>query len=390
MTAEKRKPIKHSIAEVQKAAKHCRYLRDNLDDLMREDPVKTDFKKSVIQYQPLGPIFFVAPFNFPFWLIFKGAAPALAMGNTILSKVASSCPKTGLIVEEAFKDAGFDSGEFQYIGSSQDQSELIISNKHVKGVSFTGSTHGGSVIAGLAGKYTKKSVLELGGSDPCLVLKDADVDLAVSIAISSRLRNGGQVCSSAKRFIIHESVFDQYRDKLVEKISKINIGDPMKKETDLGPLATKRVLDEVLSQVNEGVKQGGNLIYGGKRPEGDEYKNGHYFIPAVVEVSDDSNILFQEEVFGPVFALIKFKIEEEAIKIANNTQYGLAGVIVSKDEERAQNIALEIECGNLAINSAVASDSRLPSGGIKESGYGRECHSIGAHEFTNVKTLIIK
>jgi succinate-semialdehyde dehydrogenase/glutarate-semialdehyde dehydrogenase len=340
ITKEMGKPYEESIAEVTKAAKHSKYCSQNLENFLREDYVVTDAKKSYVEYHPLGPIFFVAPFNFPFWLVFKGAAPALAVGNTIISKVASSCPRTGMCVEEAFKLAGFDNGEFQFVLSTQEQSELIIGHKHVKGVSFTGSTRGGSTIASLAGKYCKKSIMELGGSDPLVVLKDADLDLAVNVAVTSRLRNAGQVCSCAKRFIIDESVYNQFKEKLIEN-------------------------------------------------EEEELKDGYYYVPAIVEVTED-NSLVKEETFAPVFALLKFKTEEEAVRIANDTQYGLGSIIISKDEERAQKLGRDIEAGALFINDLTKSDHKLPSGGVKESGYGRECGIHGAREFTNVKTVWIK
>lgn len=317
----------------------------------------------------------------------KGALPALSVGNTILLKVASSCPRTGICLAEAFKEAGF-KDEFLLLRTNQDQSELVIGHKNVRGVSFTGSSKGGSVIAALAGKYCKKSIMELGGNDPLIVLDDGDVDLAVNIAVASRLRNCGQVCSSAKRYIIHKTKYDEFIKKLANKLSQLKIGNPLDKDTKLGPLANKKGLDGVLEQLSASVKEGGKIAYGGKKLEG-ELKDGYYISPAIVEVGED-NILFKEEVFGPVFSVIAFENVEDAIRIANNTQYGLAGVIVGKDVERAQAIGKEIECGCLAINAPVASDSRMPSGGVKESGYGRECGSYGAREFVNIKTVVVK
>jgi NAD-dependent aldehyde dehydrogenases len=386
ITSEMGKPYQESIAEVQKAAKHCEYCANNLEMFLAEEHVPTDAKKSFVEYQPIGPVFFIAPFNFPFWLVFKGAAPALAVGNTILSKVASSCPRTGMCVEEAFKLAGFDQGEFQFLLTTQEQSEIIIGHKYVRGVSFTGSTKGGSTIASLAGKYCKKSIMELGGSDPLVVMKDADLDIAVNVAVSSRLRNAGQVCSCAKRFIIDESVYDEFVSKLIEKVKSVKIGDPMKKDTKLGPLAAKRVLEGVQHQLKEGLKAGGKLLYGGEKPDLEELKNGYYFIPAIVEV-DEKNPLVQEETFGPIFALLKYRTEEEALRLANNTQYGLGSIVISKDEERALQFGRNIEAGALFINNLTKSDSKMPSGGVKESGYGRECGVHGAREFTNVKTV---
>lgn len=383
------KPIEESIAEVKKAAKHFAYCSDNLENFIQDDVVKTEFQKSVVEFHPLGPIFFVSPFNFPFWLSVKGSGPALAVGNTILVKVASSCPRVGISLEEALSDAGFNNGEFQVLRTTQSQSELVISHKLIRGVSFTGSSKGGAIVASLAGKYFKKSITELGGNDPMVVLDDGDVDLAVSIAVASRLRNAGQVCTAAKRFLIHKSKYEEFIKKLTEKVSAVKIGDPLKKESKLGPLATKRALETVIEQIELAVKQGAKLVYGGTRPTDEALKDGNYLIPAIFETTEDT-ILFQEEIFGPVFSVISFETEEEAIRIANNTQYGLSGVVVGKDIERAQKIGKEIEVGFIAINGAVQSDSRLPSGGMKESGFGRECGIYGAREFTNQKTVLVK
>jgi len=389
ITKEQGKAINEAVNEVKKAASHCKFYSENLEQLLKGDVITTEFKKSVVEYHPIGPLFHVAPFNFPFWLIFKGVIPAMAIGNTIISKTASACPETGLMAQEAFNLAGFDNGEFQYVLTTQHQSELIISHHHIKGVSFTGSTQGGASVASLAGKYIKKTIMELGGSDPFLVLEDADVDLAVTVAMGSRFRNSGQVCTCAKRFIIHEKVYDEFKAKITQRVAALKVGDPMRKDTDIGPLTKPKVLEDIEKQVHKSVQEGGKVLVGGKRAEGEELKNGNYYLPTVVEV-EEGNVLFREETFGPVLPILKFSNIEDAVRIANDTEYGLGGIIISKDVERAQEIGKNIDVGALFYNAAVSSDSRLPSGGVKNSGFGRECGAYGIHEFANVKTVVVK
>jgi succinate-semialdehyde dehydrogenase/glutarate-semialdehyde dehydrogenase len=383
------KAITEAIGEVKKAAKHALYYSQHIDEVLKDEVYQTEYQKSVVEFHPVGPIFHVAPFNFPFWLVFKGVIPAMVMGNTVISKTASSCPNVGHIVEEAFHLAGFDNGEFQHVLTTQEQSDIVIAHKHIHGASFTGSTKGGASVASFAGKYCKKAVMELGGSDPFIVLDDADVNLAVTTAIASRLRNSGQVCSCAKRFIVHEKVYNEFRDKLVEKVKALKVGDPMKKDTNIGPLAKKKTLEDIIRQVDEGVKQGGKVLLGGKQPDAEELKKGYYYLPTIVEV-EEGNILLKEETFGPVLPLIKVKSDDEIIRVANDTEYGLGGIIIGKDVERAQKIGKCVNVGGLFINAPLSSDSRFPSGGVKNSGFGRECGIYGVHEFANVKTVVVK
>lgn len=388
ITQEMGKPIKESKSEVEKSIKQCRYFADHLHEYEKPDEIKTDAKKSYVVYEPLGPIYHITPFNFPFWLIIKGVIPAIAMGNTVLNKNPSSCPKIGILTEECFKEAGFNNGEYLNIIVGQKQSEAIISNKLIRGVSFTGSTSGGSHIASLAGKYCKKSVMELGGSDPFIVFADADLDHAVDQGVQSRLRNAGQACNCAKRLIIEESVYDKFKEKLLEKVKEMKVGDPMEEDTLIGPLAKKDGLEQTAEQVKKAKEQGGKVIYGGEQPKDDKLKNGFFYLPTIVEV-EKGNILLNEETFGPVFALLKFKTEDEAIKIANDTEYGLDGAIFSKDEKRAEKLAKQVEAGAIYINHMVASGSELPSGGVKNSGFGREGGIYGAHEFVNIKCIYV-
>lgn len=388
ITQEMGKPIKEAKGEVEKSAKHCRYFADHLEEYLQPENVETEAKKSYVIFQPLGPIFHVTPFNFPLWLIFKGVIPAISMGNTVINKNASICPKTGMLAEEAFREAGFDNGEFLNVIVAQHHSEFIIKNKSIRGVSFTGSTSGGGNIASLAGQYCKKAVMELGGSDPFIVLKDADLDFAAEQGLQSRLNNGGQVCIAAKRFIIDESVYDEFKEILVKKVKKVKVGDPLEEDTQLGPLAKKDGLEAAMEQVKKAIEKGAKLLCGGEQPRDEKLQKGSFYMPTVLEV-EKGNPILDEETFGPVFALMKFKDEQEAIRIANDTDYGLAGAIFSKDEERAEKLARQVEVGCLFINHLVASGSAAPTGGVKDSGFGREGGRYGAHEFVNVKNIWI-
>jgi succinate-semialdehyde dehydrogenase/glutarate-semialdehyde dehydrogenase len=388
LTTEMGKPIKEAKGEVQKCAKHCRHFAEHIDEYLRPEDCASDAKKSYVIYQPLGPIFHITPFNFPLWLIFKGCIPCLAMGNTVLNKNPRSCSLIGIMAESAFREAGWGNGEFINLVVSQQHTEFIISNSIIRGVSFTGSTGGGSDIASLAGKHCKKAVMELGGNDPFLVLKDADMDLAVEQSVLSRLKNGGQVCTSAKRFIIDESIYDDYLKKLVDKVKEMKIGNPMNEDTQIGPLAKKDGLEKTIDQVKRAVENGAKLVYGGEQMRDGMFKNGFFYMPTILEV-EEGNPILKEETFGPIFSLLKFKNEEDAIRIANDTKYGLASAILSKDEERAQKLGLEIDTGSVFVNHMVESNSTLPSGGVKASGFGREGGKYGAHEFVNVKSIYI-
>jgi len=388
VTEEMGKPFTAAIAEVKKAAVHCRYYAENAEAFMKPKLVETEHKRSQVEYHPLGPIFHICPFNFPFFLVFKGGIPALLMGNTLLHRPADSTPRCGRAVEELMIQAGFDNGEFITVYSSQEQTETILAHKNIRGVSFTGSTRAGRIIASIAGKYAKKAVMELGGSDPFIVLDDADLGKAVDLAMTSRLGNGGQVCFSGKRFLVDDKIYEQFKEKLLEKLPEYKIGDPMDKETLLGPLARPDLLENIDRQVKEGVSQGAKVLFGGKKPEEGELKEGNFYMPTLCEV-DRENILMKEETFGPVFALTKVNGENDAIEVANDTEYGLGCVIVSENIERAEKVGQNIDSGFVFVNTVVRSDSRLPSGGVKGSGFGRECAEFGVYEFANIKTIVI-
>ena len=385
ISCEMGKPINEALGEVSKASSHCLYYSQNKDKFLKSDLISTEAKKSFISYQPLGGVYVMVPFNFPFWLTFKPVIPYLLAGNSVIVRNSDSTPLTGLAIEELFQAAGFDGFEFQNVFSSPDQLEAIVSHSSISGVSFCGSSRAGAAIASTAGKYLKKCVLELGGSDPFLVLEDADIKLAAELALRSRLTNAGQVCFSAKRFIVNEKVYDNFKEELVQRLDQIVYGDPLSNKTQLGPLARLDLVENLKKQIERGVSNGAIICY---QKNVDGYKDASFFGPMIVEVKKE-NVLCKEETFGPLFPLIKVKNEEEALKVANDTIYGLGAVVVSRDTKNAEKVAGKINAGMVFVNEIVKSDSRLPSGGIKNSGYGRDCGKYGVREFTNVKTTYI-
>lgn len=383
ISTEMGKPVNESLQEVLKAKAHCQYYARNRDHMLSLHMVATEAKRSYVTYEPLGGVYVLVPFNFPLWLAFKPTISYLLAGNSVLLRTSDSTPLMGEALEELFVAAGFDSYEYQNVYASPAQLETIVSHASVHGVSFCGSSRAGSVIAATCGKHLKKAVLELGGCDPFLVLPDADVSLAGQLAVKSRLSNAGQVCFSAKRFLVHESVYDDFKAELLGILAKVKAGDPLDPSTQLGPLARADLLENLKEIVGKSVQQGGKIVFQGNVPA-----EGQFFAPTVLEVASD-NVLCREEAFGPVFPLVRVKSTEDAVKIANDCQYGLGAVIMSEDVKKAEVIAKKIQAGMVFINEIVKSDSRLPSGGIKNSGYGRECGKYGAREFTNVKTTYI-
>jgi succinate-semialdehyde dehydrogenase/glutarate-semialdehyde dehydrogenase len=389
ITLEMGKPINAALFEIQLTINHCRYYAENAEKLLAPKVVQTDHKQSQVEYEPLGPIYVISPFNFPFLLSLLNAIPALLIGNTILLRPADSTPQVGKIIEDLLIEAGFNNGELVLVYTKQDQTEPIIAHKHIRAISFTGSTAAGRNIASIAGKYSKKALMELGGSDPFVVLDDADLDKAAEIAIMSRLHNSGQVCFASKRFIVDNKVYDQFRDKILQKLPNQKLGDPSKPDTTMGPLARQDLVDNIDRQVQEAVQQGAKLLYGGKRPQDADLKNGLFYEPTLIEVDKD-NLLAKEETFGPVFALIRVNGEQEAIEVANDTEYGLGCAVMGENVERARKVGKQIESGLLFINSMVMADSRLPVGGVKGSGFGRECGEYGIHELTNIRTVVLE
>ncbi|CAD8169758.1 unnamed protein product [Paramecium octaurelia] len=379
------KPISQSRAEVKKSANYCKYYAENIDKYSQPQIVKTEAKNSYVQYSPIGTIYSISPFNFPFWLCFKPIIPMLVVGNAVIHRPSDSTGLCGIALQELFILAGFNQYIFQNAFTTAQQLDQVMAHPYIQGVSFTGSTAAGSIIGANAGKYLKRSVLELGGSDPFCVLQNANVELAVQLALKSRIANCGQVCFSAKRFIVHFQYYDVFKEKLVNALQQLKIGDPLLDTTELGPMAREDLITNLLHQIKKGVEQGANIVYGGTRLK----ENENFMLPTVAEV-DEKNLLAKEETFGPLFALIKANTNDEILRIANNTSYGLGAVVISNDKQEIELFVNNLEAGMVFVNEIVKSDQRLPSGGIKGSGYGRECGEWGVQNFANVKTVWIE
>lgn len=387
MTLEMGKPIAQSKAEVEKCAWVCEYYAENAEKFLSDESVKTDASKSFITFQPLGIVLAVMPWNFPFWQVFRFAAPALMAGNAGILKHASNVSGCALAIEGIFRDAGFPENLFRTILVPSSQMEEVIKNKHVKAVTLTGSVPAGKSVAEIAGSVLKKTVMELGGSDPYIILDDADLESASETCVNARLINGGQSCIAAKRFIVVEKVYDEFEKLFIEKMKLKKTGDPFDESNHLGPQASVQLRDELHKQVEQSIKLGAKLLLGGKIPE----INGAYYPPTVLSNVKKGMPAYNEELFGPVAALIKAKDETEAIRIANDTIFGLGSAVFTSDISRGEKIAREkIEAGSCFVNTFVKSDPRLPFGGIKQSGYGRELSAFGIKEFVNVKTVYIR
>lgn len=387
MTEEMGKLHKEAEAEIEKCAWVCRYYADNGQSFLADEYIDTDARKSYISYRPLGVILAVMPWNYPFWQVFRFLAPTLLAGNTALLKHASNVPGCGSAISQVIKDAGFPENVFQFLLIKSDQVESIIRHKHVKAVTLTGSEPAGKAVASTAASEIKKSVLELGGSDPYIVMADADLDLAVDMCTTSRLKNCGQSCIGAKRFIVHESVYDEFLSKCKEIFENINIGDPEDENSDMGPMAKVDLRDELHEQVMQSVEKGASCITGGTIPD----RPGAYYLPTILTEVKPGMPAYEEELFGPVASVFKFKEIDEAINLANDTHFGLGACIFSKDVQKAEDIARNrFEAGSCFVNAFVQSDPRLPFGGINRSGFGRELSYLGIREFTNIKTLYIK
>jgi len=387
MTTEMGKTIKSAIAEVEKCALVCRYYAEHAAEFLADVPASTDASKSFVRYQPLGIILAVMPWNFPFWQVFRFAAPALMAGNVCLLKHASNVPQCALAIEEIFKKAGFPEGVFQTLLITADQVATIVTDPRVKAATLTGSELAGASLAATAGKELKKVVLELGGSDPFIVLKSADLEAAVSTAVAARMINNGQSCIAAKRFIVEESIADEFERRFLEKFQALKIGDPMDENTDVGPLATPGILEDLDKLVQACIEQGSKVLIGGKRLSD---RPGNFYLPTILTDFPPGTPADQEEFFGPVALLFRVADIEAAIKLANSTSFGLGASAWTKDEDQANRLIDELEAGAVFINGLVKSDPRLPFGGIKRSGYGRELGIQGIQEFVNIKTVWVK
>ncbi len=385
MTLEMGKPIVQGEAEIEKCAWTCEYYADHAEALLAEQPRQTDASRSYVRFDPLGVVLAVMPWNFPFWQVFRFAAPALMAGNAAVLKHASNVPRCALTIEEIFREAGFPRGLFAtaLVGSSA--VPALIADRRVAAVTLTGSDHAGSQVAQHAGRELKKTVLELGGSDPFIVLADADLAAAASTAADARLVNSGQSCIAAKRFIVVEAVADRFLDRFVQELRSRRVGDPLARETQVGPQARVDLRDALHRQVEESVKRGAKLLLGGQVPPG----KGAFYPATLLTAVDKGMPAFDEETFGPVAAVIRAKDEADAVRLANDSQFGLGASLWTQDRARAERMAAQIEAGSVFVNGLVKSDPRLPFGGIKRSGYGRELSEYGIREFVNIKSVWI-
>lgn len=383
MTLEMGKPLKAAIAEVQKCALVCRFYADKGAEFLADVPVETAAQTSFIRYQPLGIILAVMPWNYPFWQVFRFAAPNLMAGNVGLLKHASNVPQCALQIEAIFREAGFPEAAFQSLLVSSTQIETLIADDRVKAATLTGSTPAGAALGAAAGRQIKKTVLELGGSDPFVVLPSADLDRAVSVGTSARMLSSGQSCIAAKRFIVHEAIADAFEERLVAAFAKLKVGDPMSEETEIGPLATPSILQELAAQVQAAVAAGAKVLIGGHRLN----RPGNFYPPTILTDIPLDAPARQEEFFGPVAQLYRVKDIDEAIALANDIPFGLGASAWTREESERDRLVNELEAGAVFINALVKSDPSLPFGGIKLSGYGRELSREGMLEFVNTKTV---
>jgi succinate-semialdehyde dehydrogenase/glutarate-semialdehyde dehydrogenase len=383
LTSEMGKPIVEAEAEVEKCAWTAAWIADNAPRLLADEPIESTASESYVRFQPLGVVLAVMPWNFPFWQAFRAGLPALAAGNMMMLKHSSNVPQCALAIEEVFREAGVPEGAFQTLMIGSGPVERIVSDRRVAGVTLTGSEGAGSLVAAAAGKALKRSVLELGGSDPFIVLRDADVAAAATVACRARNQNNGQSCIAAKRFIVEESVADDFEELLAKAVGALQIGNPMDRGNQVGPLARADLVDELERQVTESVRLGARTLTGGKRLDG----GGYYFQPTVLSNVRPGMPAYHEETFGPVAAVIRVEDAEDALRVANDTDFGLGSAIWTADVGRAKNLAERVEAGLVFVNGMVASDARLPFGGVKRSGYGRELGSYGIKEFVNIQTV---
>ncbi len=387
MTLEMGKPILQSKSEIEKCAWVCDYFADNAERFLSDEVIATEASKSFVTFRPLGAVLAVMPWNFPFWQVFRFAAPNLMAGNAGILKHSSNVTGCALAIEEIFREAGFPDNIFRTLIVPSKRIKEIIENKNIRAVTITGSVAAGKSVAGLAGSVLKKTVLELGGSDPYLILKDADLEQASGTCVVSRLINGGQSCIAAKRFIVVEDVYKEFERLFLQKMGKRKMGNPLDTANDLGPQARTDLRDELHEQVERSIRLGAKLLLGGYIPD----MKGAYYPPTVLADVRPGMPAYDEELFGPVAALIRVKNEEEGIRTANDSNFGLGAAVFTSDIKRGEIIAKEkINSGSCFVNEFVKSDPRLPFGGINESGYGRELSAIGIKEFVNIKTVYLK
>ncbi len=382
ITNEMGKVLKESVAEIEKCALGCNYYADNAEQLLKDEIIKTKYKKSFVAFQPIGAVLAIMPWNFPFWQVFRFAAPTLMAGNVSLLKHAPNVCGCSLAIQNLFEEAGAARGVFQSLIADVDVTEKILKSNIVQAVSLTGSEKAGSSVAKIASEQIKKSVLELGGSDAFIVLDDADINKAAEVAVTSRMQNAGQSCIAAKRFLIVENVLDDFADAVKQKIQQLKQGNPFDASVTTGPIARLDLAEKLHHQVQQSVAKGADIILGGKM-------DGCNYEPTLLMNIKPGMPAFDEEIFGPVFCMIKVKDEAQAVEYANASRYGLGANIWTKDIDKAIALAKKINSGSVFINSMVKSEPALPFGGIKKSGYGRELSKHGIMEFVNVKTIAV-
>lgn len=385
ITLEMGKVIGQSMAEIEKCASVCEYYADHAEAFLQNEPLPVDEGEAYISYDPLGPVLAIMPWNFPFWQVFRFAAPNLTAGNTGLLKHASNVPQCAKAIEDIFLQAGFPEGVFQALLIPGSRVGAVIDHKHVQAVTLTGSDGAGQKVAEQSGRNLKKTVLELGGSDAFIVLEDADLQTAASTAVKARMINTGQSCIAAKRFIVQKSVADQFLELFEEGFARLKFGDPMSGDSDYGPLARKDLAKTLEDQVQRSVEMGAKIIYGTGKAE-----NGIFFHPVIIAKVKPGMPAYEEELFGPVAVFFTAENEEEALAIANDSQFGLGASLWTRDQQKAKALAGRIESGSVFINDLVASHPKAPFGGIKNSGYGRELSYVGLREFMNIKTVWLK
>ena len=385
ITLEMGKLLRDSVAEIEKCALGCRYYAENAERFLEDEAAQTSARRSYLHYQPMGAILAIMPWNFPFWQVFRFAAPALMAGNVGILKHAANVPQCALAIEQLFCRAGFEEGIFQTLLIEAEQVEKLIVDPRIKAVTLTGSEKAGSAVGSAAAREIKKSVLELGGSDPFIVMPSADFGLAVSTAVKARTINTGQSCIAAKRFFIADKIYDNFLEKFVEQMRSLKIGDPLDETTEIGPLASEQILNGVHEQVQKSIAAGAKLLTGGNRIAG----TGFFYEPTVLVDVPRESPAFREEVFGPVAAVFRVRDPEEAIEMANDSRFGLAASAWTNDPTEQELFASELESGMVFINAMSASDPRLPFGGVKRSGFGRELGAAGIREFINAKTIWI-
>jgi succinate-semialdehyde dehydrogenase/glutarate-semialdehyde dehydrogenase len=379
------KPIGAARDEVLKCAKGCRYYAENGERFLEEEVIQTAAAHSSVLWQPLGPILAIMPWNFPFWQVFRFAAPALMAGNVGLLKHAANVPQCALAIEDLWRRAGAPSGTFQSLLIEAKQVADVITDSRIKAVTLTGSDRVGSEVAATAGRVIKKCVLELGGSDPFIVMPSADMDAALTAAVKARTQNSGQSCIAGKRFLVAESIYDDFVRQFVQRMKALKVGDPLDETTELGPLATSSIREGVHEQVRKSIAAGAKLLAGGELMEG----KGNFYPPTVLADIPASAPAFREEIFGPVALLFRIKDAAAAVELANESDFGLGASVWTNDKPEQELFARELDCGMVFVNALVASDPRLPFGGVKRSGYGRELGSLGMREFMNAKTVVV-